>query len=256
MHTYILQVLQKGSLFACWNRWGRLGDDGETNATKLQWGTMEEAVKAFEKKFKEKSGNAWADRQNFVKRDKKYQLVEVEDDGDAGEGGGGAALGKLTREQIEKGQAVLQQVRTCLEAGGNVPSALTNSFYSLIPTVSGRAKPPMIDNYDILGEKEAQLEFWLRMGFEDMSISTTNPLERLSTVPCPVDLAAAATGISDMGSIRSSVERGEQLARSKAGGPVKPMDKHKYGAIVLYTGNSIYRQLNEALRVKHAQSVF
>jgi len=66
----------------------------------------------------------------------------------------------------------------------------------------------------------------------------------------------AATGISDMGSIRSSVERGEQLARSKAGGPVKPMDKHKYGAIVLYTGNSIYRQLNEALRVKHAQSVF
>jgi len=156
---------------------------------------MEEAVKAFEKKFKEKSGNAWADRQNFVKRDKKYQLVEVEDDGDAGEGGGGAALGKLTREQIEKGQAVLQQVRTCLEAGGNVPSALTNSFYSLIPTVSGRAKPPMIDNYDILGEKEAQLEFWLRMGFEDMRISTTNPLERLSTVPCPVDLAAAATGM-------------------------------------------------------------
>ena len=31
--------------------------------------------------------------------------------------GGGAALGKLTREQIEKGQAVLLQVRTCLEAG-------------------------------------------------------------------------------------------------------------------------------------------
>ena len=122
-HAYI-QVLQKGSLFTCWNRWGRVGEDGDTNATKLQWGSMEEAVKTFEKNFKEKSGNAWADRQNFVKKDKKYQLVEVEDDGDEGEGGGGAALGKLTREQIEKGQAVLQQVRTCLEAGGNVPSAL------------------------------------------------------------------------------------------------------------------------------------
>jgi hypothetical protein len=49
--------------------------DHDSNATKLQWGSMEEAVKTFEKKFKEKSGNAWADRQNFVKKDKKYQLV-------------------------------------------------------------------------------------------------------------------------------------------------------------------------------------
>jgi hypothetical protein len=103
----------------------------------------------------------------------------------------------------------------------------------------------------MLGEKEAQLEFWLRMGFEEMSSSTTNPLLKLATVPCPADLAAAAKSISDMGSIQSSVARGKLLATSKAGGPVKPMDEHKYGAIVLYTGNSIYRELNEALRVKH-----
>ena len=93
--------------------------------------------------------------------------------------------------------------------------ALTNSFCSLIPTVSGRAKPPLINSYEMLGEKEAQLEFWLRMGFEDMSISTTNPLAKLSTVPCPADLAAAAKSISDMGSIQSSVTRGKQLAQSK-----------------------------------------
>jgi hypothetical protein len=165
---------------------------------------------------------------------------------------------------------VLLQVRQCLEGGGKVPAALTNSFYrcvcvcvcmclcvyvcahkqllqvcvcvcvcvcmrsqtapagvyvcicaltnsfcSLIPTVSGRAKPPLINSYEMLGEKEAQLEFWLRMGFEDMSISTTNPLAKLSTVPCPADLAAAAKSISDMGSIQSSVTRGKQLAQSK-----------------------------------------
>ena len=42
------------------------------------------------------------------------------------------------------------------------------------------------------------------------------------------------------------------LAKQKAGAPVKAMNEHKYAAIVLYTGNSIYRELNEALRVKHA----
>jgi len=46
--------------------------------------------------------------------------------------GGGAALGKLTRAQIEKGQAVLLQVRQCLEGGGKVPAALTNSFYRCV----------------------------------------------------------------------------------------------------------------------------
>jgi hypothetical protein len=49
-------------------------------------------------------------------------------------------------------------------------------------------------------------------------------------------------------------KRDLQTLHTQAGGPVKPMDEHKYGAIVLYTGNSIYRALNEALRVKHGST--
>ena len=48
-----------------------------------------------------------------------------------------------------------RQVRACLESGASAPSSLTNEFYSLIPTVTGRAKPPSIDDFGILGEKEA-----------------------------------------------------------------------------------------------------
>ena len=248
---YILQVLQRGSLFACWNRWGRVGEEGQTNAAKLQWGSIEGAIKDFEKKFKDKTANNWGDKEHFVKKTGKYQLVEVEDgDGDASSG---AVLGKLTREQIEKGQAVLATIRMHLEktGGASAPSSLTNDFYSLIPTISGRAKPPTINNYAILGEKEAQLEFWLRMGFEEMESTSDNPLEKLGAIACPPTLSAAAAGISDSGSVSSSVARGAKLAKSKAGNPSTPMNEHQYGAIVLYTGNSIYRALNEALRIKH-----
>jgi len=248
---YIIQVLQKGPQFACWNRWGRAGEEGQNNQNKLSWGSCDDAIKDFEKKFKDKSANAWSARHAFVKKAGKYQYVEVEaNDGD-GDESAGAVLGKLSRDQIIKGQAVLAEVRALLDGGAGVPASLTNDFYSLIPTVSGRAKPPMISDGAILGEKEAQLEFWLRMGFEDMTVTLTNPLEKLSSIPCPPDLTKAATGVADLGSIASSVARGKELAEKKAGGPIKPMDGQKYGAIVLYTGNAIYRALNEALRVKH-----
>jgi hypothetical protein len=52
-----------------------------------------------------------------VKHDGKYQLVDVEDD-DAGDGSGEEALGKLSQAQIEKGQAVLGQIRAALGAAG------------------------------------------------------------------------------------------------------------------------------------------
>jgi poly [ADP-ribose] polymerase len=32
---YVLQVLQKGSVYACWNRWGRVGEEGVNNEKKL-----------------------------------------------------------------------------------------------------------------------------------------------------------------------------------------------------------------------------
>ena len=104
-----------------------------------------------------------------------------------------------------------------------------------------------------LGEQEAQLEFWLRMGFEEMAtVNKDNPLESLAGISCPPNLAAAAKSISDGGSISSSVARGRTLSASQAGAPVKKMNEELYGAVVLYTGNSIYRALNEALRIKHA----
>lgn len=43
----------------------------------------ENAVKDFEKKFKDKTQNKWSDRMNFVSHDKKYTLIEVDGEADA-----------------------------------------------------------------------------------------------------------------------------------------------------------------------------
>jgi len=246
---YIIQVIKGPGGFADWTRWGRLGERGQSNLG--TFGSEAAAIKAFEKKFKDKTKNEWASRASFVKHSGKYQLVETDEaDGD-GAAGPDAALGKLSVSQIEKGQSVLAMLKAAIEGGGGDVGLLSSQFYSLIPTTSGRVAPPPIDNLGLLGAKESLLDFWLRMGFEDVKTLLGNPLAKLGEVPVPSSLEAAAAGISDKHSITSSLARGDTLAKAKAGSPAKAMDKHRYGCIVLYTGNTIYRALNKALREEH-----
>jgi poly [ADP-ribose] polymerase len=59
--------------FSTWTRWGRVGESG-ANAL-LGNGTLADAVKHFEKKFKDKSGLRWEDRANEPKPG-KYAFIE------------------------------------------------------------------------------------------------------------------------------------------------------------------------------------
>jgi hypothetical protein len=103
--------------------------------------------------------------------------------------------------------------------------------------------PPPLDNEAIVTEKEGLLEFWLRMGFQDSKskVQLGSPIEGVDALPLPPSLAAACGTGSVAGRLAASQARGASLAAATAGTPVKPMDAELYGAIVLYTGNSIYR---------------
>jgi poly [ADP-ribose] polymerase len=110
---YIIQVLEGRGSFWSWNRWGRLGENGQNNLE--QCPSPEAAIKLFEKKFQEKTKNKWADRAAFVRHMGKYQLVETEEEAAEGDGGSGdAALGRLSVAQIKRGQEVLEKVRGVL----------------------------------------------------------------------------------------------------------------------------------------------
>ncbi len=49
--------------------------------------------KEFEKKFRDKTKNAWADRENFVPHDGKYEIVDMDPTAGGGAGGAAAAAG-------------------------------------------------------------------------------------------------------------------------------------------------------------------
>ena len=56
------------------------GENGQ-NATKGPFGSVDPAIKDFEKKFKDKTRNAWANRASFSAVPGKYTLIEMDDAG-------------------------------------------------------------------------------------------------------------------------------------------------------------------------------
>ena len=83
---YRAQVLKHSTgLFYTWTRWGRVGENGQSKV--LGDGSLGIAVHEFEKKFKDKSGHLWTDRNNPPKAG-KYVMLEIsyeesdEDDND------------------------------------------------------------------------------------------------------------------------------------------------------------------------------
>ncbi|XP_056461862.1 protein mono-ADP-ribosyltransferase PARP3 [Gadus chalcogrammus] len=78
---YVIQVLKADDSYYCWSRWGRVGEAGKGAASSPY--SSDQAIKDFEKKFKDKTKNNWADRDNFVAQKGKYTLIEVDGDADA-----------------------------------------------------------------------------------------------------------------------------------------------------------------------------
>ncbi|XP_070758518.1 protein mono-ADP-ribosyltransferase PARP3 [Enoplosus armatus] len=78
---YVVQVVKAGNKYYSWNRWGRVGEVGQSKLNSFD--KLENAVKDFEKKFKDKTKNNWSDRLNFVSHSGKYTLIEVDGEQDA-----------------------------------------------------------------------------------------------------------------------------------------------------------------------------
>ena len=80
------QLLENGNHYQTWTRWGRVGEQGQSAV--LGDGSLDDALRNFEKKFKDKSGLKWADRGEKPKPN-KYVFVEKSYDPDSEEEEGG-----------------------------------------------------------------------------------------------------------------------------------------------------------------------
>jgi predicted DNA-binding WGR domain protein len=74
---YVLQMLRDDvkSLYIIWTRWGRSGTAGQFQRT--PFGKLEDAVKEFNRIFKQKSGWAWKDVKDYVKKKGKYDVKRL-----------------------------------------------------------------------------------------------------------------------------------------------------------------------------------
>ncbi|KAL2068412.1 hypothetical protein VTL71DRAFT_16510 [Oculimacula yallundae] len=70
---YLIQLLHNNGDYKTWTRWGRVGVKGQSSL--LGNGTLSDALKNFDKKFKEKSGLSWEDRAGKPKAG-KYTYIE------------------------------------------------------------------------------------------------------------------------------------------------------------------------------------
>lgn len=105
---YVIQVLRApaSGAYACFTRWGRVGEDGKS-ATKPGNG-KDGAVKEFRSKFKSKTKNDWDNRENFVKYNDKYELIEMAAEDEEAEMMAAdvqSALGALDEDEVERKMA-------------------------------------------------------------------------------------------------------------------------------------------------------
>ncbi|RHZ34189.1 hypothetical protein DYB31_001835 [Aphanomyces astaci] len=99
---------------------------------------------------------------NIGENNNKFYILQLSGDGG---GGGDAAMGKLSAAQVHKGQAVLDKLLVALERNPGAVTALSGEYYSLIPTLSGRQRPPPLDSIELIHEKAALLDTTLTLYF-------------------------------------------------------------------------------------------
>lgn len=98
--------MTNGSDFKTWTRWGRVGERGQTAL--LGGGSEPDALKNFEKKFKDKSGLKWSERGDAPKEG-KYAYVErsYNPDSDDEDEDAGAGADEGVKKEVKTAECTL-----------------------------------------------------------------------------------------------------------------------------------------------------
>ncbi|CAK9105234.1 Poly [ADP-ribose] polymerase 1 (PARP-1) (ADP-ribosyltransferase diphtheria toxin-like 1) (ARTD1) (DNA ADP-ribosyltransferase PARP1) (NAD(+) ADP-ribosyltransferase 1) (ADPRT 1) (Poly[ADP-ribose] synthase 1) (Protein poly-ADP-ribosyltransferase PARP1) (Fragment), partial [Durusdinium trenchii] len=231
-----------GSCYWVWRKWGRIGvSQGGTKLEEFK-SSKQAAIAQFSKLYLEKTGNTYGHKPSeFTQKPGKFSRVDIQhkalqnkkakteqeeevgvEDGDAQ---GGQPLGQLSKAAVEKGNGVLDQIENLLNdiGEGGTPSpvqkgkiaAHSAEFYSLIPHNFGMKAPPPINTQDLLGAERALLQFYLRMGFEEIGGEDEEKLTPISGVmelPLPKTLLEGCKGICAPKEVNSCTKKGQALA--------------------------------------------
>ncbi|CAG8888684.1 unnamed protein product [Penicillium egyptiacum] len=211
---YRVQILVgKQGKYVTWTRWGRVGEHGQS--ARLGDGSLTEAIKQFEGKFKSKSGLKWEDRlatpkhgkytfleRNYEEDEEEEEKEVKKDNGVKNENGlevvsglskpiqnlmksifnsnhvlealaamsydaNKIPLGKLSKRTLTNEFLVLKELSELIAAPAtanatyglpymNAIESLSDRYYTLIPHVFGRNRPPTLGSNEQI-KKEVEL---------------------------------------------------------------------------------------------------
>ncbi|KAL5000285.1 poly polymerase catalytic domain-containing protein [Aspergillus recurvatus] len=247
---YRIQLLNSkdGSKYQTWTRWGRVGEYGQS--AHLGDGTLDNAKKHFEKKFKDKSGLAWKDRLNPPKNN-KYTFIErnYEESDDEDEKADNKLikqpsnipasrlpapvqnvisfifnqkyfletmaqmsydanklpLGKLSKRTLMSGYETLKELAELAATPSLAVSRygmqlrpameqLSNRYFTTIPHVFGRNRPPVLDNQTYIKREIELLETLTDMEITNSILKDASKMEDVN----PLDSQYAGLGMQEM----------------------------------------------------------
>ncbi|RMZ81832.1 hypothetical protein DV738_g2115, partial [Chaetothyriales sp. CBS 135597] len=172
---YFLQVIkgESSKQYYFHTRWGRVGDPGQDKTIGPY--ELDRAIVDFKKKFKEKTGLQWDKRHDEpstlpLKTQRLIELIFNESYFNSvldniGYNRDKLPLGKLSKTTLRTGFKHLQELASLIkdpsiaqEKHGKTQEAaiedFSNKYYSTIPHITGRMRPPLIDNEIILRREE------------------------------------------------------------------------------------------------------
>ncbi|KAI8850314.1 poly polymerase catalytic domain-containing protein [Chytridium lagenaria] len=193
---YVIQVLvnEKTGGYISWNRWGRVGEKGQSKDQSFS--SADAAIKDFESKFKSKTANNWGDRESF---EKKYYLLERSWGDDSAPA---AASDDKEKEDVKVEESALEKpvqdlmklifdlkmmgynelqslAEELLKASPNksIIYEHTNMFFSIIPMTSVKEKIKMV-------EALADIQVTTTL-LDSIKSSTVNPVDqRYESLKC------------------------------------------------------------------------
>eukprot|EP00276_Gloeochaete_wittrockiana_P011318 CAMPEP_0184646682 /NCGR_PEP_ID=MMETSP0308-20130426/3420_1 /TAXON_ID=38269 /ORGANISM="Gloeochaete witrockiana, Strain SAG 46.84" /LENGTH=644 /DNA_ID=CAMNT_0027076925 /DNA_START=63 /DNA_END=1997 /DNA_ORIENTATION=- len=162
---YVCQLLVPNIPTGAWyvfTRWGRVGVPGQNKNQKFE--SFESAMMEFEKKFKDKTGNLWEHRDDFVFQNGKYDMVEI-DHGAAAEDEAPAdsALVEVPKKQkLAANSSLDQRLQTLIELISShkiMESTLQEMEIDLKKMPLGKlTKKQIREGYEILSQLEEVLK--------------------------------------------------------------------------------------------------
>ncbi|XP_026356737.1 protein mono-ADP-ribosyltransferase PARP3 isoform X2 [Ursus arctos] len=169
---YIIQLLEEGDRFACWNRWGRVVDGGpvRTKVQRVRPCSLDTATQKLITNIFSK--DMFKNAMTLMNLDVKKM-----------------PLGKLSKQQIARGFEALEALEVVLRApadGGLSLEELSSRFYTVIPHNFGRNRPPPINSPELLQAKKDML-----LVLADIELAQTLQAspeeEKVEEAPHPLD---------------------------------------------------------------------